>query len=145
MSTIRLIGSEPLSGSNAGPATPEIRAEFGKRLRRFARDKGFTQSELARRCDPPMRRDNVSKYVNGQAMPTHANLLALTKALGVRIEDLLPQAEAMQPDEAPKIEIRSGPDGKMWLSIRGCLRTSTALKIMELATNDGLKTTSDGK
>lgn len=72
---------------------PVTKAEFGRKLYRMMIDKGWRQSELARRADMP--RDSISSYVRGIAYPSATNLRKLAQALGVQPDDLIPHGYAV--------------------------------------------------
>jgi transcriptional regulator with XRE-family HTH domain len=86
------------------------RQEFGKRLYDLILEKGWTQSELARRAG--VLRDSISSYVNGKILPEPLNLKKLADALDVSSEDLLPNyTEQAIETQAPVMEIiTSGED-----------------------------------
>ena len=82
------------------------RTEFGRRLQKALNDKGWTQSELARRIAsklPTFRigRDNVSKWVRGKVLPLPPALEAICKVLEMETRDLLPERATPipEPDE----------------------------------------------
>ena len=60
--------------------------EFARRLQAKRNEKGWTQSELARRMAPLLKdsrigRDNISKYVRGKVLPLPPLLEAMSKVL----------------------------------------------------------------
>lgn len=73
---------------------------FKQRLYQLRRDRGWSQSELARRVwgettdargyTVAKNRDRVSAYESGKAIPERTNLEALASALGVSMEELAP-------------------------------------------------------
>jgi transcriptional regulator with XRE-family HTH domain len=73
----------------------ELRAEFGRRLERLLRAKGWTQSELARAAQEFLApgkkfgRDSISNYIHGVNLPRGPHLDALCKALDCKPEDLV--------------------------------------------------------
>jgi transcriptional regulator with XRE-family HTH domain len=79
------------------------RREFGRRLQMELNDKGWTQSELARRIAPLLPnsrtgRDNVSKWVRGKVLPLPPALYAICKILEMETSDLLPERATPIPE-----------------------------------------------
>ncbi|CAB4121000.1 HipB Predicted transcriptional regulators [uncultured Caudovirales phage] len=107
--------------------------EFGRRLQALILEKNWNQSDAARATG--LGRDSISTYVNGKTFPTPRALKTLADALGVKTEELLPNAmmQAMD-DEHPAIELKqaTGHPGKAWLRINRAMSFSTAAKIIEL-------------
>jgi transcriptional regulator with XRE-family HTH domain len=66
----------------------ERKRVFAQNLHRARMQKGWSQSELARRSDIP--RDMISNYANGKHLPTIDNLTKLAQALGVSETMLVP-------------------------------------------------------
>jgi transcriptional regulator with XRE-family HTH domain len=64
--------------------TPE---KFGKRLFNLFVDRGWTQSELARRSGVP--RESVSDYVRGHRLPDANDTKLLADAFGLTPDQLL--------------------------------------------------------
>lgn len=102
---------------------------FRQRLYRLRRDKGWTQSELARRIwgetedargyKVARNRDRISAYEAGRATPERANLDALAEALGVTVEELAPDLVPANPN------IRSDAGGAS-MSLKVVPGTTTA-------------------
>ena len=63
------------------------RGHLGERIRRFRRRAGWTQEELAKRAG--MGRVTLSRLESGDQSPRYRTLVALAKALGVSVSDLL--------------------------------------------------------
>jgi transcriptional regulator with XRE-family HTH domain len=121
-----------------------IKAEFARRLQAAMIEKGWNQSELARRANEhlpkPARgqargkqigRDSVSHYMRGRMIPLPAYLNAIAKALGVEPAALLPARTPQAASTAP-YEMKGLPDGRVYLRISRTLRQATAMKIMAL-------------
>lgn len=75
---------------------------FAKRLQQLMDDRELTQSDLAAKMwgrvnigskSVARGRDRISVWVNGKNIPDTKNLAKLAKALGVKISDLIPEAE----------------------------------------------------
>lgn len=121
-----------------GAPTATIKAEFARRLQRAMIDKGWNQSELARRAQEHLTegrlgRDNVSQYIRGMVLPGPANLHALAEALDVKPADLVPaRAIPSAADQAPPFEAKDLGDGNVWLRVNQAVDKRVAHKIMGL-------------
>jgi transcriptional regulator with XRE-family HTH domain len=113
-----------------------IRMDFAKRLQDALNDKGWTQSELARRMAPLLKesrigRDNISKYVRGKVLPLPAALEAMAKALGVQSKDLLPtRATQAVANELSPMDVRDIGGGRVWLQVNQAVDWEVALDVM---------------
>jgi transcriptional regulator with XRE-family HTH domain len=114
------------------------RHEFAKRLYRLILERGWTQSELARKAG--VQRESVSNYVNANTMPDLPNIKKLAVALGVKPEDLLPNVSEAQFDREmnPALEIKASSDdpSKSWVRLNREVSTGTVLKIMQALEED---------
>lgn len=111
--------------------------EFGRRVYTLMANKGWNQSELARAAK--IARDDVSRYVRGVSLPTDEKLKALTRALGVEVENLLPNyvAHAIEDDHPPfMMKTSNANPNVVWLQVNRMVMLPTALKIAELLNND---------
>ena len=117
--------------------TETSRADFARRLRRFRLAKEIRQAELARRVALHMPgnrfgRSLISKYENGDTMPSLLALNALAKVLDVRPEDLVPEtpelSEAMPEDT--KAHFRSVDDDSVHVRVNQRLPRALGLKII---------------
>ena len=126
-------------------APPEaIRREFAKRLQNALNDRGWTQSELARRMAPYLKssrigRDNISKYIRAKVLPLTHVLEAMAKALEMESRDLLPsRASRATAEEPAPIGLRDLGDVRAWLEIHVSqeLPWPTALKVIGLLRGD---------
>ena len=112
--------------------------DFAKRLQDALNDKGWTQSELARRMAPMLKesrigRDNISKYVRGKVLPLPPALEAMAKVLGVESKDLLPmRATQAVADELSPLDVRDIGQGRVWLQVNQAVDWPIALKVMNL-------------
>lgn len=133
-----------LPGSVAEVNGDAIRAEFAKRLQAAMVKKGWNQSELARRATAflpkPVRgqkrntavgRDSISHYVRGSMLPLPAYLDAISKALGLKPEDLMPAGAPSVRSTMP-FEFRGMPDGRVFLRISRTVSQDAAMKIMAI-------------
>jgi transcriptional regulator with XRE-family HTH domain len=127
--------------SGAPPAA--IRLEFARRLQNALNDKGWTQSELARRMAPLLiesriGRDNISKYVRGKVLPLPPALEAMAKVLGVEARDLLPSrgTQATAEEHAP-LDVRDIGENRVWLRVNQAVDWPIALQILGLLRGKG--------
>jgi transcriptional regulator with XRE-family HTH domain len=110
--------------------------DFAKRLQDRLNDKGWTQSELARRMAPLLKesrigRDNISKYVRGKVLPLPPALEAMAKVLGVESKDLLPaRATQAVADELSPMDVRDIGGGRVWLQVNQAVDWEVALDVM---------------
>lgn len=108
--------------------------EFGRRLQRALLDRGWNQSELARRAN--LRRDAISTYVRGRSFPEPVSLERLARALGMQPGELLPNAEiqAISQDERPAFQMRQsqGYPDKVWLQVNQVVTAEQALRIHKI-------------
>ncbi|PZR93190.1 MAG: hypothetical protein DI537_11390 [Stutzerimonas stutzeri] len=116
-----------------------LRVEFAKRLQHFMAERGWNQSETARRASEHMPgrksfgRDNISCYVRAVSVPRNEHLRALSKALGVQPSDLVPAPMAKSVEsKAPALDLRDVGAGKVWLRINTEVPWDTAAEIMKL-------------
>lgn len=125
-----------------------IKAEFARRLQAAMIEKGWNQSELARRASAllpkpekgqkrgaDIGRDSVSHYMRGKMLPLPLYLEAISKALGVSPADLMP---ARTPTAAPTgpFEMKGLPDGRVYLRVSRTVRQEAAMKIMAILADE---------
>lgn len=65
----------------------DIYISIGKKIRNIRESKGLTQQNLADLCD--FEKSNVSRIESGRTNITIKNLYKISKALGVKISDLI--------------------------------------------------------
>jgi transcriptional regulator with XRE-family HTH domain len=107
--------------------------EFGRRLHALILEKGWNQSELARRAE--LGRDAISTYVRGRSFPEPSSLKRIADALGKDPTDLLPNTfESAMDRDLPAIEIReaSGHPGHSWLRVNRRVTTDQALRVLQI-------------
>lgn len=117
--------------------TNDVKREFAKRLRRAIAEKGWTQSKLAEEAakytpDKKFGNYSVSLYMRGQTLPRPDYLLALSKALGIPPEELLPTRGAPLSEEQPPFDIRDLGDNEVQLRINQKTTWAIALEVMKL-------------
>jgi transcriptional regulator with XRE-family HTH domain len=107
--------------------------EFARKLYTLILEKGWNQSELARRAN--VGRDAISTYVRGRSYPEPRTLQKLSKALGVKPEELLPNqfANAVEKDE-PALSIQESPGhpDKCWMKVNRLVTAEQAMRIMQI-------------
>ncbi len=113
----------------------EARRAFGDRVRVRMNQKGWSQSELARRAG--LKRDSVSTYINGKVWPDPANLKKLAKTLGCATDELVPSIAAVAPTP-PAVSVVNDGDG-MHLRINKRVSFEQASRILSILSEDGSK------
>lgn len=126
----------------------EARKEFGRRIDTLLAHKGWTQADLVERANKfmpagsPIGRDSVSKYVSGVTFATGPRLDAISKALGVEPEDILPtkglRMKKSREDREPEGMSAVAP-GIARLVIYREVSEDVALKIMNMLHEDKKK------
>lgn len=136
------ITQEPVAMDDITP--DNVKAEFARRLQAAMIEKGWNQSELARRANDllpkPAKgqkrgkgigRDSVSHYMRGRMLPLPAYLDVIAKALGKTPSDLLPVRVPSASPTSP-FEMRGLPDGRLFLRVSRTIRQEAAMKIMAI-------------
>jgi transcriptional regulator with XRE-family HTH domain len=73
---------------------------FGAMLQAYRKKAGMTQAQLAEQSGLPLR--SIQNWEVGHRMPRAQALLALAKAVGATVEQLLTQAPEEERAELPK-------------------------------------------
>ena len=119
---------------DSGRADDAMKAAFAQRLLAVMRERGWTQSELARRAR--IGRDNVSGYIRGKNLPGPAILNRLAAALAVGPEQLIPMTgeQAHSPKNGPGFTLRHlAHDGDhVWLQVEQALPWDQAEAILRI-------------
>lgn len=122
-----------------GASKSAIRREFANRLLWYMAEKGWNQSELARRANDAgserVARDDISSYVRRHRLPGSMKARQIAAALDVALSDLIPSAKPGAHRDQPDLEMRSAGDGSVWLKLERRLPYATALKVLELLQN----------
>ena len=133
-----------LSESNTFDKNGEGKKDFARRLYQAMRAKNWNQSELARAAfgtlkdqrgyTVPRRRDSVSNYLQGKAYPDMKSREALAKALGVRVEDLMPNIPSMASKDGTILELTQVPNnpGMMRIRIDKTVEADQAMEIWQI-------------
>lgn len=77
--------------TQAKPAEEEVQRSLAQSLQENRKRCGLTQEQLAQRLD--VSRQAVSKWENGTAEPSTANLLALAEVFGITVDQLLHETQ----------------------------------------------------
>lgn len=115
--------------------------EFARRLHRLMVDKGFTQSALAkaafgerkdhRGVTIPAKRDQISAYVKGKRVPNAENLMALARALDVKMSELVPDSVKAPVDrDSQPWQITRQPDGRIFISMQYAFDAKSAAELI---------------
>ena len=110
------------------------RQEFGKRLMHLLVQKGWKQSDLARKTG--LGRDSISQYVRGKTVPSPQSLRKMADIIQISPEELYPnyQADAVAEEELPPFEFKaiSGEPDKMWVQVNQKMDADKAVKIISI-------------
>jgi transcriptional regulator with XRE-family HTH domain len=115
-----------------------VAVELARRLQRKLVEKGWNQSELARRAalhtaSKRFGRDNVSNYIRAVMIPGPVHLNAMARALDCSPDELLPaRAVPSSDDRLPPFKLEATGDGMAWLQINQEMPFGTAIKIAAL-------------
>ena len=134
-------------------ATQSVYAEFARRLQAKMQERGWNQSELARRCAKIMPRpskgqrqnldfgrDRISHYVRGISMPRPESLAVLAKALGCEESELIPpMAVPSAEGRSPPFEMMAVGADRVALRVNRTVRLDTANKIIALLAKEDEK------
>lgn len=66
----------------------DLRYFFSNKLKELIKKKGITQQALADAADSS--KTTISRYVNGQALPSYYTLFKLAEALDCSVQDFFP-------------------------------------------------------
>ena len=134
----------PIHNSNPQPIPDDApkeaaKVEFAKRLQKAIAEKGWNQSELARRATEHMPdgqkvgRDSVSQYIAAKTFPSRTKSLAIAKALDIDEKELIPTRGVKDSaDKVPAVDVRQMEDGLAWLRINQRVPWPIALKVLAL-------------
>ena len=129
--------SSPTNLSEDAPKDAVL-VDFGRRLQRAMIEKGWNQSELARRATGHMAngevtRDAISKYINGVTLPGPDRLQAIAKALHMQPADILPtRGITAGAEKSPALDVRDVGEGNVWLRVNQQVEWARALEIMKI-------------
>ena len=127
------------------PVQMELRnQEFARRLYRALVERGWSQSDLARRAfgsktdergyTVAKGRDRISVYLRGQAFPEPKTLAKIAKILRIPVEELAPEIHTSAIDrEHPEVMIhQASGHNKVHLVVNKIVLASVATRVMEL-------------
>lgn len=120
---------------------------WGESLRDRINSKELNQSEFALRVavftrDKRMGRDLISNYIRGVSEPTQLKQIAMARALGISVDELMAPMSIMQPVEeatSTPVEVKSVSSSRARLRIDTELPWAIAVQILSLinsATSD---------
>jgi len=124
-----------------------VKAGFATRLQAALFRKGWSPSEAARRVasfledGEKFSRAHMWHYLQGRALPRSRYLLALSRALDVDPEELLPErlvpADGTHPDDGPgeltdMVHVRDCADGTALLQVRQRVSWEAAMEIVRI-------------
>ena len=123
-----------------------VRNEFARRLEARRIDKGWNQSELARRATDflpkamkgqkqghKIGRDQISHYSRGISMPRPEYMLAIAKALGCEPKELVPAAGVPSTvSNPPSLSLADIGADRVFLRINRAVSSTTAMRIVGL-------------
>lgn len=120
--------------------------KLSERLRTLMVEQGLSINELARRIQSELPGEkfnavNLFHYRAGRSVPRPRYLIALSKAVGVALEDLLPSDETIEATQSepdgllaepvPAFYIEDLSDGQAWLQINQRLPWPSVIKILQ--------------
>jgi len=108
----------------------KIKQDFARKLQKAMLEKGWNQSELARRAG--MGRDNISGYMSGKILPGVKKLKMLADALSLPPSSLLDGVVLREEPDTPMLEIAQRDDDMVVIRLVQIVPMSVAMKIMEL-------------
>lgn len=122
--------------------------EFPRRLNLLMRAKNWLPSDLARAAFGtlkdrngnivPRRQDSISLYLQGKALPNIESRNALAQALGVSIDELLPDDALDKADSSKLFEILRGPEeGTMRIRLDQLVSEEQAIAIFQILLVEG--------
>jgi transcriptional regulator with XRE-family HTH domain len=114
-----------------------IRLEFGRRLQKKLDERGWTQSELARRMaarlpNSRVGRDNISKYIRGMVLPLSAHLAKMCEVLECEPGDLIPSRVYRNGRDQSDLFLEDLGDGTTRVQLDRVVPSKMALKVYAL-------------
>jgi transcriptional regulator with XRE-family HTH domain len=116
--------------------------EFGRRLQAKLNERGWNQSEFARRCEAMLPtpsegqrqgqsfgRDNVSNYIRGETLPRPPALAIMARVLGCATTELFPALGQFNKTVNNGVMIELTGEG---LSFSRTVPMSVALKVLQV-------------
>jgi transcriptional regulator with XRE-family HTH domain len=125
-----------------GPVTGSDVRDFSRHLHALMAERGWNQSELARRAfgtvvkdgrEVPQKRDRVSEWVNAIAFPSEENMKAMAKAFGIEVEQLAPNIGRAPVDRGTaRLAIAQREDGRWHVQIDDVFTTEQLEQLQKL-------------
>jgi len=120
------------------------RLEFARRLQAAMIERKLDQTRLAQRAAQHMPtksfgRDNISKYLKGATVPSPLYMAALSKALSLSPEELMPRTAVRLTtamEETPRLALRAIDGKTAFLRINQEVPMTVALEILKLLGRD---------
>jgi transcriptional regulator with XRE-family HTH domain len=116
-----------------------IRIAFGANLQRIMAEKGWTQTEFARRANlhltptKQIQKAAMNRYVHGKVLPNGIFLGAIAKAAGLEPEDLLPTGRHTNMlESSEEFTVSDQGEGEAWLSIRKSVSWQVAAQVIDI-------------
>jgi DNA-binding Xre family transcriptional regulator len=111
--------------------------QFSRRLQAKLSERGWNQSELARRMAPQLPhsrigRDNISKWVRGKVLPLPHHLAVLCRVLECEPRDLLPPVPRRDGKDESGLRYEARSDGTALLHVHGIYPSKIASKVVAL-------------
>ena len=117
----------------------DVMREFARRLQQEMVRKGWSQSDLARQAQKFMPegkefgRHLINYYTRTRGLPTPIYLKALSDALDIPTEELLPAQEDWKTKDLSGVQIKTIPDSEeVWIELKQRVSMEKALEIMRL-------------
>jgi transcriptional regulator with XRE-family HTH domain len=133
---VHLVDGSPPEGTD-NTIRVLTKQEFGKRVYKLMLEKGWRQADLHRAAGLP--KDSISSYIRGRTFPTQLSAIKLAKALGVPVEEIMPNhmAGAIADDE-PEFDLKvSVSDPKRaWLRVNRSVPFEVGVRIAALLQDD---------
>jgi len=117
-----------------------VMRDFARRLQKEMVRKGWSQSDLARAAQKFMPegkdfgRHLINYYIRLRGLPTPVYLKALSEALGIPSEELLPEQEDWTTREFVGVQMKTVHDNpnEVWLELKQRVSLDKALAVMKL-------------
>ncbi len=106
------------------------KSEFARKLRDAMLNRGWNQSELARRAG--LGRDNISGYIRARNLPNDTHLKKIADALAMKPDELIEGVMGVELTEQDVLEIKATHNGNVRLRISQEVSLEMAMEIMKI-------------